>query len=303
MEEQNIGYYEDPKNGDEIIRSRTTEQIRSWDFPRSLKSLEKFKNELGTAAFPGLYLLIETRSNKVYAGEAEDIYNRIKTHSNNPEDKIKNWDRVIIINDGRPANQSDFNDNVVRLELEYYLISLLKANKYKVVSIGAKQTLNGLQKVSVDKLLEELDFFLLKKGVIHKLIAKRGQEEVMLDDLKKILSRYNYDISRLSAYEGEINDEKVFIRAGSEKAKGWQVTFRDRFKKALEEEHGSLLMPRDGILLIPFSKIKEIVLDEKAFSKNTIDIFISFEDDKIKIMKRISLIIVSLNNKPKVNHN
>ena len=47
MEEKNIGYYEDPKNGEGIIRSRTTGQIRAWDFPRSTKALEKFNQEIG----------------------------------------------------------------------------------------------------------------------------------------------------------------------------------------------------------------------------------------------------------------
>lgn len=293
MEEKNIGYYEDPKNGESIIRSRTTEQIRSWDFPRSLKALELFNAELGKIDYPGIYILIETKLNKVYIGEAKSLYTRLKTHSSTPEDKIKNWDRVVIINDGRPANQSDFNDNVVRLELEYYLISLFKANKYKVVAQGAKQTLNSLQKVIVTKLILELNFFLIKKGLIQKLIADRGQEEVMLDDLKKILERYKYSIAEFKSYEATINGEKVFIRPGSKKTKGWQVTFRDVFKKTLLDENGSLLMPRDGILLIPFSGIKKAINDTDAFKRNTIDIFIAFEEDNIKLRYKNSEVDVT----------
>jgi predicted GIY-YIG superfamily endonuclease len=293
MEEKNIGYYEDPKNGESIIRSRTTEQIRSWDFPRSLKALELFNSELGKIDYPGIYILIETKFNKAYIGEAKSLYTRLKTHNSTPEDKIKNWDRVVIINDGRPANQSDFNDNVVRLELEYYLISLFKANKYKVIAQGAKQTLNALQKVIVTKLILELNFFLIKKGLIQKLIAARGQEEVMLDDLKKILERYKYSITEFKSYEATINGEKVFIRPGSKKTKGWQVTFRDVFKKTLLDENGSLLMPRDGILLIPFSQIKKAINDTDAFKRNTIDIFIAFEEDSIKLRYKNSEVDVT----------
>ncbi|MGR3177482.1 MAG: GIY-YIG nuclease family protein [Candidatus Anammoxibacter sp.] len=283
MEEKNIGYYEDPANGESIIRSRTTEQIRSWDFPRSIKALEKFNTELGKIDYPGIYILIEKKSNKIYVGEAKSLYLRLKTHSSTPEDKIKDWDQVVVINDGRPANQSDFNDNVVRLELEYYLIALFKANKYKVVSQGAKQTLNSPQTVIVTKLIPELNFFLLKKGLIHKLIAARGQEEVMHDDLKKILERNKYNITEFKAYEATINNEKVFIRSGSKKTKGWQVTFRDVFKKTLQDEKGSLLMPRDGILLIPFKEIKKTINDPDAFNRNTIDIFVDFKEDCIKL--------------------
>jgi predicted GIY-YIG superfamily endonuclease len=293
MEENNIGYYEDPKNGESIIRSRTTEQIRSWDFPRSLKALEVFNSELGKIDYPGIYILIETKLNKVYIGESQSLYTRLKTHSNTPEEKIRNWDRVVIINDGRPANQSDFNDNVVRHALEYYLISLFKANKYKVVAQGAKQILNSLQKVIVSKLISELNFFLIKKGLIQKLIADRGQEEVMLDDLKKILEKFKYNITEFKSYEATINGGKVFIRPGSKKPKGWQVTFRDVFKKNLQEENGSLLMPRDGILLIPFSEIKKAINDTDAFDRNTIDIFIAFEDENIKLRYKNSEIDVT----------
>jgi len=66
--------------------------------------------------------------------------------------------------DGRPATQSDFNDNVVRLTLEDYLIHLFKSNRYIVVSQGEPQKLNPLQKVIVSALMEELNFFLSKKG-------------------------------------------------------------------------------------------------------------------------------------------
>jgi len=283
MEEKNIGYYENPQNGENIIRSRTTEQIRSWDFPRSLKTLKVFNTELGKIDYPGIYILIETKLNKVYIGESQSLYSRLKTHNNTPEEKIKNWDRVVIINDGRSANQSDFNDNVVRHALEHYLIALFKANKYKVVSQGSKQILNSLQIVIVTKLIYELNFFLIKKGLIQKLIADRGQEEVMLDDLRKTLERFKYNITELKSYEATINGEKVFIRPGSKKTKGWQVTFRDVFKKTLQDENGSLLMPRDGILLIPFSEIKKAINDIDAFNRNTIDIFIAFEDDSIKL--------------------
>ncbi len=283
MEEKNIGYYEDPKNGENIIRSRTTEQIRSWDFPRSTKALEKFNAELGKIDYPGIYILIESKLNKVYIGEAKNLYYRLKTHNRTPEDKIKNWDRVVIINDGRSANLSDFNDDAVRLFLEYYLIELFKANKYKVVAQGEERILNSPQKVIVTKLILELNFFLIKKGLIQKLIAAHGQEEVMPDDLKKILEKHKYNVAEFKSYEATINGKKVFIRPGSKKAKGWQVTFRDVFKKALEDTNGFLLMPRDGILFIPFSEIKKIIDDADAFKKNTIDIFIAFEEDSIKL--------------------
>ena len=89
MSNEDIGYQEDPKNGDGIIRARTTKQIRSWEIARTMKALEALNNELGAIEFPGIYTLFEGKS-KVYIGEAKNVYIRLKKHMNDPEDKIKN---------------------------------------------------------------------------------------------------------------------------------------------------------------------------------------------------------------------
>ena len=286
VEEKEIGYYEDPKNGDGIIRARTTRQIRSWEIPRSLKVLEVLNNELGKIPFPGLYILFEGR-NRVYIGEAKNIYSRLKTHISHPENKINRWDRAIIINDGRPATQSDFNDTVVRKSLELYLIKLFKANKYTVVSQGESQKLNAIQKVLVNSLVEELNFFLLKKNLITKVLEERGQEEVFGDELKRILERSGKKIEKWGKYEAIIDGEKVFIRPGSKKPRGWQITFRGRkpgsFIDSLQKGKGHLLVSRDGVLLIPLKVVQEVIKDEAAYQQDTIDIWIVFTEEKVTL--------------------
>ncbi len=282
---KDIGYYEELLNGSAIVRARTIRQIRSWVFPRSLESIEALNKEFAGADFPGIYILIDTKATKVYIGEAKNIYNRLKTHITDPEDKIKHWEQVLVINDGRIAVQSDFNDNVIRMAIEIYLIKLFKLNKYTVVAQGDEQNLNGQQKSIYSSLIEELNFFLNRKGLISKFIEKRNEEEVMQDDLKKILAKHGYNIQRWRAYESQINGSRFFIRSGSKKTKGWQVTFRDKFKEALQKSAGYLLMPRGGIVIIPFAEILT-VLDNKtaAFKNNTIDVFIEFTDDsKVKL--------------------
>lgn len=281
MTNNKIGYYEDPMNGDGITRARTLKLIRSWQFPRSIQALETLNDELGRIEFPGVYILFETKVRKVYIGEAKNIYNRLKIHSNTPEEKIEKWDMVLVVSDGRPAAQSDFNDNVVRHTLELFLQKLFKTNKYRVVAQGQPEKLNPFQKVIVNAFIEELNFFLQRKGLIEKLIETQEQQEVMLDDLKKSLIQNGYTIQKWAAYEASVNNSKVFIRPGSKKQKGWQVTFRNSFKQALQDEDGYLLMPRGKIVMLPFSKIKESIGDQKAFLRNTIDIFIAFEDEKI----------------------
>lgn len=281
MEEKNIGFYEDPKNGFEISRARTTMQIRSWDFPRSLKALEYIHEELGKADYPGIYLLIDTKFRKIYVGEAKSLYNRLKQHFNNPEDKIKNFERVVIINDGRSSSISEFNDSVVRHSLELYLIKLFKANKYNVVAQGESQSLNAGQRVIVNSLQDELNFFLIKKGLIIKLIEEKGQEEVLADELKKIIIGCGFKIEGWSAYEAMLGNKRTFIRPGSKKSKGWQVTFRDVFKDNLENGDGYLLMPRGNILYIPFEVIRSAIKDKDSYKQNTIDIYIEFKDETV----------------------
>lgn len=282
MSSSDIGYHEDPKNSDGIIRARTTKQIRSWEIPRSLKALEILNGELGKIEFPGIYVLLESR-NKVYIGEAKSLYDRLKTHIESPEEKIKNWGRAIVINDGRPAMQSDFNDAVVRKALELYLIKLLKYNKYTVVAQGEPQKLNALQDFLVKSLKQELDFFLLKKGVITRVIEERGQEEIFGDELQKILERNGKKIQTWGKYEALIDGVKVFIRPGSKKPKGWQITFRGRKPgspiDSLQKGNGFLLVSRNGVLLIPLSEVQKVIKDKSAYHQDTIDVWVVFTEE------------------------
>lgn len=286
MSNNDIGYHEDPRNGNGIIRARTTKQIRSWELPRSIKALEALNDELGRIEFPGNYILFEGK-NKVYIGEAKNIYNRLKTHINAPEDKIKNWNRAIVINDGRPSTQSDFNDNVVRKALELYLIRLFKANKYEVVAQGEPQNLNAIQKFLVNSLEAELNFFLLKKNIVSKILEERGQEEIFGDELKKILEKSGKQIQEWGTYEAIVDGEKVFIRPGSKKPKGWQITFRGRkpgsFIDSLHKGIGYLLVSRDGVLLIPLTEVQRVILDKAAYEQDTIDIWIVFTEEKVTL--------------------
>jgi predicted GIY-YIG superfamily endonuclease len=261
-----------------------------------MKALEVLNNELGKIEFPGIYTLFEGK-NKVYIGEAKNIYNRLKTHMANPEDKIKNWSKALVINDGRPATQSDFNDNVVRKALELYLIKLFKANKYAVVAQGEPQKLNAIQKFLVNSLKEELNFFLLKKNVIVKVLEEKGQEEVFGDELKKILEKSGRKIEEWGRYEAIIEGKKVFIRPGSKKPKGWQITFRGRkpgsFIDSLQKGDGSLLVSRNGVLLIPLTEVQKVILDKTAYEQDTIDIWIVFAEEKVTLSYKKNTIDVT----------
>lgn len=198
-----------------------------------------------------------------------------------------NWQKVLIINDGSPATQSDFNDGVVREALELYLISLSRANRYTVVSQGEPQKLSPIQKSLVDSLIEELNFFLLKKGVVTRLLEERGQEEVFGDELRRILESAGKTIQKWGRYEAIIDGEKVFIRPRSKKPKGWQITFRGRkegsFIDCLQKGIGCLLFSRNSVLLIPLEVVRGVIEDDSAYKQDTIDVRMVIDEDGVSL--------------------
>jgi hypothetical protein len=282
MSKEPIGYVQAPKNSNGIVRSKTTGHLRAWTLEKSLKQLDKINQiEWGKLEFPSIYILFEKR--KVYIGEAKSIYSRTKQHMTSPDAKVKNWDKTLIINDGRPATQSELNDIVVRRALEDYLINLFKLNKYTVVSQGTDQQLTSIQKTAVDDLKDELNFFLQRENLIAKLFPEIGEEEVHLDELNKLIIKAGKNIDKWGAYQAVIDGNDVFIRPGSLKKKGWQITFRDVFKDALQKGKGVLLVPRGKVLYIPFTEIQNVVKDPTKYKQNTFDIFVKFLEEGVNL--------------------
>lgn len=297
MENRNFGYLDTPANGLGILRARTLlGNLRLWDIPRSIKALELIISELGNTQIPGIYLLFdESSGKKVYIGQSENIKNRLMNHINTPENKIKNWKRAIIINDARNAIQSDFNDENIRLILENYLVSLFKINRYSVETASSRNpSLSSTQLTQVNSFKEEINVLLFRNGKITKFLTGKSDDEIFIDELKKILEKKNYILSNWGKLEANINGVQAFIRPGSLKPKGWQVTFRGHkkgsLKNHLQEGEGYLVMPRGQVLLIPLCFIKDRILseDNKAFERDTVDIFIEFTDEAIFLIYKKS---------------
>lgn len=296
MPNRDIGCYQHPGNSNGIVRARTTGQLRSWELPRTQKALEKIHKEFHETEFPSIYILLEAE-NKVYVGEAKNIYKRLRTHMQNPEQKIKGWSKVLILNDGRPATQSDFNDTAVRKALELYVIKLLKANRYRVVSQGEYQRLNDIQQSCVTSLMSEINVLLRAKTIITKFLEEHGHEEVFIDELAKILEKDGRKIKHLGKYEAMIDDEKAFIRPGSKKPSGWQITFRgrkpDSFIDSLQKGKGYLLVSRNGVLLIPLKEVQKAIQDKSAFEQDTIDIWIVFKENQVTLRYKKNVLDVT----------
>lgn len=295
MNDNGIGYHEDPKNSNGILRARTTCQVRSWHMARKERALQSFKRELETFQYPALYMLFEKKA-RVYVGEAENVYNRLSQHIANPDDKIKDWNEALIISDGRPIKQSIFNNRAVRLVLEAYLNKLLRANRYDVVSSLRTPHLDQSQQHIVDILLPELNFFLQKKGIITRLLEEPGQQEVYRDELIDLFHKKRIPVQKWGAYEATIEGQKAFIRPGSKKKRGWQITSRGRkpgsFIDCLQKGAGYLIVPRNGVLFIPLTEVKRVI-PESVFKHDTVDIWIVFTPEKTTLSYKKNVLDVT----------
>lgn len=281
MANAGLGYEQQPENSNGIIRARTTQQLRAWQIPRTINALEKWKQEICGIPLPGNYILFDGK--KVYIGETQNIYQRLKSHIIKPEPKIKGWDTALIFNDARIPSLSDFNENDVRLALESYLIRLFKANKYKVLAQAREASLSPMQKHIVNLMIKELDYLLLSRNIIYKVLEDQGLEEIHKDALVKLFKSQGKKIEKWSTYDAVVDGQIVFIRPGSEKSRGWQITFRDLFLNALKESNGYLLVSRNGVLYIPLKVVQKVVKDKAAYKQNTIDVYIVFETDKVTL--------------------
>jgi hypothetical protein len=175
--------------------------------------------------------------------------------------------------------------------LENYLVNLFKINKYKVTTSSSRTpSLSSTQKALVDSFKEEIVILLTRKSKISKVLTESRDNEVYNDEVRSHLERKGYKIQKWGKIEAIINNIKTFIRPGSLKSAGWQVTFRgaksDSFKSSLASGDGYLLVPRGPIMLIPLSDIKDFVLliDVVAFNRDTIDVFLRFDEDKIVVV-------------------
>ena len=132
----------------------------------------------------------------------------------------------------------------------------------------------------MNSLLRELNYFLLKKNMITKPLEEEGLEEVFEDKLRRLLSHHGKQVQKWTAKEATIDGQNTYIRPGSLKPKGWQITFRDRFLASLQKGQGYLLVSRDDVLLIPLSEVRKVVTDSSAYKQNTIDVYVVFTKEK-----------------------
>lgn len=287
---EDLGFQSLPENGLKIVRSRTLlGNLRLWEIPRSEKALATVVEEIGRSPIPGLYVLVDERAEKrAYIGQTEDLASRLLIHIRTPEEKIRHWQRAFIFNDGRSASQSDLNDENIRLTLENYLVDLFKINRYRVVTVSTRLPgLSSNQRILCDAFREEINVLLSNRGAITRFLLGRLDDEVYLDEARRILLRKGHHVQKWGEKYATIDGYPVIIRPGSRKPKGWQVTFRGSKSLAqLKAGQGFLLMNRGGLVLLPLQEIRDFVLsvDPAALQRDTVDIFLRFDEQNILLV-------------------
>jgi hypothetical protein len=234
-------------------------------------------------------------STKVYAGESQDLKGRLDSHASKPPRDIGDFDVAIILSDARPALQSDLSDPGVRKALEATLVEYLKkeGDENFDVRTGATGTpeLNQAQRATAENYREEMHFVLHKFGLLSKPPPRKvDEDEKDVRHIADLLSK-TFKIGKVTQKELVIDEKQSFIRPGSPKPNGWQITLRDYFRKAVQKGEGYLVVPRGPGLLIPFERLRSLI--GKDLNRATADVFIKFEPSRVTIIYQGKLIDIS----------
>lgn len=253
------GYHQSPPDANGVVRIRTDVQLRLSIAPK--ERLQKtLQEEFGALKFPGLYLLLDADSRRAYIGETGDLTGRLRQHLARAPKELARWASAALIGDGRPTLHSILNDSSIRQYLERGLIEPLRRGAYEVVNkIAQLPELNYAQKAVAEPLALELTDALAKYGIAGAVPPAPAREEITLEEAKTRLERKGVSVSELGAYEGTIDGKKAYLRPGSPKPRGWQITLRNAFRESVRDLESYLLVSRGRGLLIPFSTLREFL--------------------------------------------
>ncbi len=156
-------------DGRGVVRGRTKlGQLVVWLIPADpLKSV--IEEELGRGlAHPGLYVLMDEQTDRVYIGESSNLRARLGQHLDHAPKELGRFDRALIINDGRAAVHSRFNDSTLREALEQAAIKLfLDGEAHSAVNQQKKMPeLSVTQQTLFEELRSELGHVLYELELI-----------------------------------------------------------------------------------------------------------------------------------------
>lgn len=277
------GWDIDPADGKGVVRGRTKlGQLVVWLIPAEpLRAVAD--EELGKGlAHPGLYVLLDDETDRAYIGESSNLKARLGQHLDHAPKELGRFDRALILNDGRAAVHSRFNDTTLREALEQATIRLfLDGGSHTVVNQQKRMPeLSVTQQTLFEHLRNELGHVLYEL----ELITDRPKPQIDSAVVRPQDAAAKFPraaITDIKGYEGFSNGQTVYFRKGSEKPKGLQVTIRvgEPFGKAVVHGEGLLCMNRGRCYLIPNAVVKEWLGGK--LEQQTVDIFLDVEKEAL----------------------
>jgi len=278
------GWDIDPADAKGVVRGRTKlGQLVVWLIPAEpLKSV--VEKELGKGmAHPGLYVLLDDETDRAYVGESSNLRARLGQHLVHAPKELGRFDQALIINDGRAAVHSRFNDSTLREALEQATI--------KLFIDGGSHSVTNQQKRMPDLSVTQQTLFESLKGelghVLYELELIPSRPKPVTDSAivrpQDVTSKFpGRAITSIKGYEGVLDGTPVFFRKGSEKAQGLQVTIRvgEPFGKAVVKGSGFLCINRGRCYLIPNSEVKSWL--RAKLEHQTVDVFLDLESETLK---------------------
>lgn len=275
-----------PRDDDGVRRGGTKlGQLRVWVVPLD-KVVHITKSELGGGTpHPGLYLLLNPRAGRCYVGESHDLQSRLASHAKNPPAELGGFDFAIILNDGRNAAQSLFNDHTLRLALEQAVVQLLTDQSRWTLSNKVRDSapLSISQKITFKHLDSEIAFALYQLRLVDRLPPKRASALPVapIEAAGRFPGRVFADVTE---FDGTVDGAPIYFRDGSDKSKvgapsRWQVTvpFGEPFGRDLLEGRGFLCFNRGPVYLIPLAALKSWLTPKLKLQKA--DIFFDLDTD------------------------
>jgi len=215
------GWDIDPADAKGVVRGRTKlGQLVVWLIPAEpLKSV--VEEELGKGlAHPGLYVLLDDETDRAYVGESSNLRARLGQHLDHAPKELGRFDQALIINDGRAAVHSRFNDSTLREALEQATIKLF-------IDGGSHSVTNQQQRMPDLSVTQQTLFESLKGELGHvlyelELITSRPKPvtDSAIVRPQDVTSKFpGRAITSIREYEGVLDGTPVFFRKGVRKPK------------------------------------------------------------------------------------
>lgn len=278
------GWDIDPADAKGVVRGRTKlGQLTVWLIPSEpLRGV--VDEELGKGlAHPGLYALLDDETERAYIGESSNLKSRLWQHLEHPPKELGRFDRALILNDGRAAVHSRFNDSTLRMALEQATIRLFADHGLYPLANQQKRMpeLSVTQQTLFESLRRELGHVLYEL----ELITDRPKPVVDAAVIRPqdAATRFpSAGIADVKGYEGRASGQPVYFRKGSEKPQGMQVTIRvgEPFGKSVLKGQGFLCLNRGRCFFIPNSAVKAWL--GSKLEQQTVDIFLDVEAEVLK---------------------